>query len=195
MITFKQLENEILTCRICHESLALGANPVVQINPTAKILIAGQAPGIKVHQSSIPFNDASGNRLRTWMEIDKNTFYDNSQIAILPMGFCYPGKGKSGDLPPRTECASHWRNRVLEQLNNIELTLIIGQYAARWHLPELKHLNLTDTIKNICSSPSKKLVLPHPSPRNIAWFKRNQWFEEKIVPKLRRRVSSALNGE
>lgn len=192
MNDFERLKNEISECRICQDFLPAGPNPVVQINPMAKILVAGQAPGIKVHQSNIPFNDASGDRLRTWMDIGPEVFYDDSKIAILPMGFCYPGKGKSGDLPPRKECAIHWRSKVLEQLRNIELTLVIGQYAAKWHFPELNHLNLTDTVKQVCATQSDKLVLPHPSPRNFAWFKRNPWFEEEVVPNIQRKVKMIL---
>ena len=192
MNNFERLKNEISECRICQDFLPAGPNPVVQINPMAKILVAGQAPGIKVHQSNIPFNDASGDRLRTWMDIGPEVFYDDSKIAILPMGFCYPGKGKSGDLPPRKECAIQWRSKVLEQLRNIELTLVIGQYAAKWHFPELNHLNLTDTVKQVCATPSDKLVLPHPSPRNFAWFKRNPWFEEEVVPNIQRKVKMIL---
>ena len=194
MDPFIQLQNEISNCRICQESLPLGANPVVQINPNAKILIAGQAPGLKVHQSNIPFNDASGNRLRDWMGIDKTIFYDDSKIAILPMGFCYPGKGKSGDLPPKKECATHWREKTLKQLKGIQFTIVIGIYATKWHFPEMEHLNLTDIVKRIHSTVSDKIVIPHPSPRNIAWFKRNPWFEQQVIPQLKRKVKVILKS-
>jgi len=188
MENFDQLRERIAQCRLCESSLEQGVNPVLQIDPRAKILIAGQAPGRKVHESGIPFNDASGDRLRRWMGIDKSTFYDPTQIAILPMAFCYPGKGRSGDLPPRKECATTWRNLVLAQLTNIKLTLLIGQYAIKWHLPETMRNNLTETVKHWQEYPSNLVPLPHPSPRNIAWFQKNPWFEQHLIPELALRV-------
>ncbi|MBX2861153.1 MAG: uracil-DNA glycosylase family protein [Vampirovibrio sp.] len=190
---FNKLLAEVKTCTICADHLLLGPNPVLQIHPDARILVAGQAPGIKVHQSSIPFQDASGDRLRDWMGIDKTTFYDPTQIAILPMGFCYPGKGASGDLPPRPECAETWRNQLLANLPNIQLTLVIGQYAQQWHLGTDQKANLTETVKNWADYWPKQLPLPHPSPRNNIWLKKNPWFEQEVLPTLKTTISDILN--
>lgn len=194
----ENLLTEIRHCDICREHLPLGPRPVLQASTKAKLLIVGQAPGTKVHKTGIPFNDPSGERLRSWMGISRDIFYDETQVAIIPMGFCYPGRGKSGDLPPRPECAATWRSDLLSRLENIELTLVIGQYALAYHLPELKQAKqtLTETVQswNFETNP-EILPLPHPSPRNNIWLKRNLWFEEDIVPKLRKRVSSLLLGQ
>jgi uracil-DNA glycosylase len=160
----------------------------LQAAADARILIAGQAPGRKVHESGVPFDDASGDRLRDWMGITRDTFYDPSYIAILPMGFCYPGTGKSGDLPPRPECATLWRRQLLDLLPNIELTLVIGGYAMDWHLPARRKKNLTDTVRNWRAYPDGILPLPHPSPRNNIWLKKNPWFDVELLPVLRHRV-------
>ncbi len=191
---FAQLKQQILQCQFCQEQLENSANPVVQIHPNAKILIAGQAPGLKVHQTNVPFNDASGQRLRKWMNIEKSVFYDEQQIAILPMSFCYPGKASSGDKPPLKACAKQWRVKVLQNLNQIKLTLVIGMYAANWHQPEYANLSLTEQIKRCWQSPSKQLILPHPSPRNIAWFKRNPWFEQRHISYIAEQVKWALSS-
>lgn len=159
----------------------------------ARVLIAAQAPGRKVHETGIPFNDASGERLREWMGVTRETFYDPKRMAILPMGFCYPGTGKSGDLPPRPECAPAWRDRLLRHLRQLELTLVIGQYAHAYHLADEKS-SLTETVKNWQAHWPKIIPLPHPSPRNNIWLKRNPWFEKELVPRLRRRVSEVLEG-
>jgi uracil-DNA glycosylase len=144
-----------------------------------------------VHASGVPFDDASGDRLRDWMGVDKATFYNAQQIAILPMGFCYPGKGKSGDLAPLAICAKTWRTKLLEAMPLIQLTVIIGQYALEWHLPDRKK-NLTETVEAWSAYPDNLLALPHPSPRNNIWLKKNAWFEEDVLPVLKRRVLSAL---
>lgn len=195
MTVFLKLIEEVQHCTLCAEHLPHGVRPVLQIHPKAKILIAGQAPGRKVHESGIPFDDASGDRLREWMGISKETFYDDENIAILPMGFCYPGTGKSGDLPPRPECAKAWREKLLQQLPNLELILAIGQYAQAYHLAEKKK-TLTETVR--CwqqyfekSSPAV-LPLPHPSPRNNIWLKRNPWFSREILPVLKQRIAAIL---
>jgi uracil-DNA glycosylase len=190
--SFKSLVQEVRQCRLCEAHLPLGPNPVFQIHQDARVLIAGQAPGVKVHDSGIAFNDASGERLRSWMGLDNATFYDANQIAILPMAFCYPGRGKSGDLPPRPECAPAWREQLLEALPNLKLTLVIGKYAQAWHLPDAKYSTLTSLVQNwrLCSP--NIIPLPHPSPRNNIWLKKNPWFEEKLVPQLAKRVQSAL---
>ena len=190
--SFDNLRNDILDCKLCSLDLPVSPNPVIQINPNAKILIAGQAPGRKVHETGIPFNDASGERLREWMGVDKTIFYDPNIVAILPMGFCYPGTGKSGDLPPRKECAEKWRNKVLSQLPNIKLTLLIGQYAMKWHLGKGMQRNLTATVENWRNYPNDQFPLPHPSPRNYGWLKKNPWFEEMVIPDLKRRIKGTL---
>jgi uracil-DNA glycosylase len=170
----------------------LGPRPVFQIGQTARILVVGQAPGRRVHETGIPFNDPSGERLRSWMGIDRAVFYDSARIALLPMGFCYPGTGKSGDLPPRTECAEHWRKQLLALLPDIQLTLVIGQYAQAWHLGERQKDNLTETVKNWKEYWPKFLALPHPSPRNNLWLRKNPWLEKEILPVLKGRVSQLL---
>ena len=163
----------------------------MQASSKAKILIAGQAPGKRVHQTGIPFDDPSGDRLREWMGVSHETFYNEKEIAILPMGFCYPGKGKSGDLPPRKECAEEWRKKLLERLQNVELTLVIGRYALKYHIPDAKG-SLTDVVKTWGDFFPHVLPLPHPSPRNNIWLKRNAWFQTDVLPALRRRVSKVL---
>ncbi|HDY8141116.1 TPA: uracil-DNA glycosylase family protein [Vibrio vulnificus] len=186
------LLNQIRACQVCASALPLGANPVVQAHSEAKILIIGQAPGTKVHHSSIPWNDASGNRLRAWLDIEKQTFYDPKQIAIMPMGFCYPGRGQSGDLPPRKECAPLWHEALLKHLPNIELTLLIGQYAQNRYLSN-KPKTLTETVQNWQAWLPDYLPLPHPSPRNTLWLRKNPWFEEQTVPYLRQQVHQLLS--
>jgi uracil-DNA glycosylase len=164
---------------------------VLQVAASARILVAGQAPGRRVHESGVPFDDPSGDRLRQWMGISRETFYDARRIAIVPMGFCYPGTGKSGDLPPRPECAPAWRAPLLEQLPDLRLTLLIGQYALRWHL-DVGRQSLTDIVRDWRSFGSRTLPLPHPSPRNNLWLRRNPWFETEVLPILRRRVRRSL---
>jgi len=182
---------KVRACDLCGKDLDLGPRPVIQVHESARILISGQAPGIKVHRSGVPFDDASGERLRLWMGIDRATFYDPTQIAILPMGFCYPGKGTSGDLPPQKRCAATWRQDLLDQLTNIRLNLVIGIYAQQWHL-QRTDLNLTETVRCWQEFGEGIMPLPHPSPRNNIWLKKNPWFEKDIVPALQTRVVSAL---
>ena len=189
--SIKLLINEARACTLCLKDLEHGVRPVFQIHPEARILIAGQAPGSKVHASGIPFDDPSGDRLRDWMGIDKETFYDPSKVAILPMAYCYPGKGKSGDLPPMPICAQTWRDKMLKAMPNVELTLVIGQYAQAWHLPKIKK-NLTETVRSFREYDSSVLPLPHPSPRNNIWLKKNPWFETEIIPVIRTRGAQAL---
>ncbi|ASC58364.1 uracil-DNA glycosylase family protein [Vibrio vulnificus] len=186
------LLTQIRACQVCASALPLGTNPVVQAHSEAKILIIGQAPGTKVHHTSIPWNDASGNRLRAWLDIEKQTFYDPKQIAIMPMGFCYPGQGQSGDLPPRKECAPLWHEALLKHLPNIELTLLIGQYAQNRYLSN-KPKTLTETVQNWQAWLPDYLPLPHPSPRNTLWLRKNPWFEEQTVPYLRQQVHQRLS--
>ncbi len=190
--TLASLVNEVRRCTLCAEYLPMGPNPILQIDGHARILIAGQAPGRKVHESGVPFADASGDRLRDWLGIDKAKFYDPIAIAILPMAFCYPGRGKSGDLPPRPECAPLWRNRLLEHLPDIRLTLVIGQYAQSWHLGGSAKTTLTETVRAWREYGPGQFPLPHPSPRNNIWLKKNAWFENELLPVLKNRVRLAL---
>ena len=187
-----QLVKEIRSCALCAHHLPLGPRPIVQVSNKATILIAGQAPGSRVHQTGIPFDDPCGDRLRAWMGIDRDTFYNEKKIALVPMGFCFPGTGKSGDLPPRRECAETWREKLLGQLPNIRLTIVVGQYAQQWHLGEMNGLNLTETVRAWRTYWPKALPLPHPSPRNNIWLKKNSWFEEEILPNLRTQVNAIL---
>lgn len=188
----KQLLQEIKACNLCESHLSHGARPVLTAHPKSKIIIIGQAPGIKVHLSGVPWDDKSGENLRSWMAIDTNTFYDIKQIAIIPMGFCYPGKGKSGDLPPRKECAPLWHPSLLKQMPNVQLTLLIGSYAQNYYLPNRKK-TLTETVKNYKEYLPDFFVLPHPSPRNNIWQAKNEWFKKEVIPSLKSKITSILN--
>lgn len=189
MTDFASLTAAARACTLCAECLPLGPRPVFQLHPNAKILIAGQAPGRRVHETGVPFQDPSGDRLRDWMGLTKHEFYDPNLVAILPMGFCYPGTGKSGDLPPRPECAPAWREPLLALLTKLELTLVIGQYAMAYHLPALDGSSLTDTVKDWRSHWPEILPMPHPSPRNNRWLAQNPWFEAEVLPALRDKIS------
>lgn len=182
----ENLLNEIRQCSLC--DLPLGPRPVLAASETARLLIVGQAPGTKVHHSGIPWNDPSGNRLRDWLQIDKELFYDESQIAIVPMGFCYPGKGSSGDLPPRKECAATWHKAVMEKMPNLELILLIGQYAQAYYLGDKRYRTLTETVAHWEEYMPMYMPLPHPSPRNRYWLSKNPWFERDLVPVLKNKV-------
>ncbi|WP_431322441.1 uracil-DNA glycosylase family protein [Rhizobium sp. YTU87027] len=200
------LRQEIAACRICRDTPLGGADarlpheprPVAVISSMARILIAGQAPGLKVHETGLPFNDASGDRLRDWLQVDRETFYDRDCFAIVPMGFCFPGyDAKGSDLPPRRECAPHWRSRVISAMPQIELILAVGQYAQAWHMRTERRQNMTETVRawRTTLSPTHLpsiLPLPHPSWRNTGWIKRNLWFEEELLPVLRERVGALL---
>ncbi|NOI15161.1 uracil-DNA glycosylase family protein [Vibrio hepatarius] len=184
---------QIRACKLCEPHLPLGANPVIQASESSKLLIIGQAPGVKVHNTSIPWNDPSGDRLRDWLELDKEQFYNREEIAIMPMGLCYPGKGKSGDLPPRKECAPQWHQKVLSQLPNVGMTLLIGQYAQNYYLQQ-KPATLTETVKQWQRWAPHYLPLPHPSPRNTLWLKKNPWFEADVLPYIRDYVHQHLKS-
>lgn len=184
----EQLITEIKNCKICQQKLAHEPRPVFSVSTTAKVLIIGQAPGTKVHDTGIPWNDQSGKELRRWMGVDSAQFYDSSLFAIMPMGFCYPGKGKSGDLPPRPECAPQWHALLLEEMKNIELTLLIGIYAQKYYLKDKFKPNLTENVKSFESFLPQYLPLVHPSPRNKIWHKKNPWFETEVVPVLQERI-------
>ena len=190
MTSFSSLLADVRACTICEKHLPLGPRPLLQGHPNAKILIAGQAPGRKTHESGIPFDDASGKRLREWLGITRETFYDPQQIAILPMGFCFPGTGKSGDLPPRPECAPAWREQLLGQLNRLKLTLVIGQYAQVHHMSESG--TVTKLVQSWRNHWPQMVPLPHPSPRNNLWLRRNPWFEAELLPALQGRVAEVM---
>jgi uracil-DNA glycosylase len=189
--SFTSLLAQVRGCTLCKEHLPDGVRPVLQLQPSARILIAGQAPGRKVHASGVPFDDASGDRLREWMGLTREIFYDAEKIAIVPMGLCYPGSGKSGDLPPRPECAPAWREQLLATLTRLEVTLVIGQYAQAYHLKGSSR-SVTDRVKDWRDTWPSIVPLPHPSPRNNIWLKRNPWFEEEVIPLLRQRVKAVL---
>ena len=192
MEPMQKLLGEVRACRVCEEHLPLGPNPVLRAHQDARLLIVGQAPGTRVHESSIPWNDPSGDRLRQWLGTDKDTFYDEKRIAIIPMGFCYPGRGKSGDLPPRPECAELWHQKLLEKIPNLGLTLLLGQYAQTYYLGRRRKKTLTANVQAFREYIPELLPLPHPSPRNNLWLKRNPWFEAEVVPELRRLVAPLL---
>ena len=183
------LIDEIKKCTICLPHLEQGVNPVFAASPKSKVVIIGQAPGSVVHKTGIPWDDKSGERLREWMSISKDDFYNKDLLALIPMGFCYPGKGKSGDLPPRPECAPKWHNSLFSQMNDLKLIVLIGNYAQKYYLKELAKNTLTETVQNYREYLPKYLPLPHPSPRNNIWLKKNPWFEEYVVPELRKRIN------
>ena len=190
--SLKALSTRIRTCNLCQAELPLGPRPVFRVNAKARILIASQAPGIRVHESGIPFNDPSGDTLRGWLGIDREVFYDETRIAIMPTGFCYPGKGKSGDAPPRPECAPLWHPKLRPLLPGIELTLLIGAYAQAYYLGDRREKTLAATVKKWRDFLPDFLPTPHPSPRNKLWLKQNPWFEAEVVPELQARVARIL---
>lgn len=195
MPNFPDMLRAIAQCDVCAEHLPFAPKPIFQLHPSARILVVGQAPGRKAHDAGIPFDDASGDRLRAWMGVTREVFYDARQIALLPMGLCFPGTGKSGDLPPRPECASQvahiGRTAILNRLPNIELTLMVGQYAIGFHLPDEKG-TLTDTVQRWRAYFPERLPMPHPSPRNQLWLRRNPWFETEVIPALQARARQLL---
>ncbi len=191
--TLDTLLREIRACTLCEAHLPLGPRPVLRASDTARVLIVGQAPGTKVHATGIPWNDASGQRLRGWLDMTPEDFYDESRIAIVPMGFCYPGRQGSGDAPPRPECRATWHPRLLPQLKQVRLTLLFGQYAHAYFLGDRRKATLTDTVRAWREYGPALLPMPHPSPRNVGWFKANPWFEAEVVPALRERVRAAFS--
>lgn len=188
----QRLLTELRACTVCAANLPFPPRPVVRAGSTARLMVVGQAPGRKVHETGIPWNDPSGDRLRQWLNLTREQFYDESRIAIIPAGFCYPGTGKSGDLPPRPECAPLWHPRLLDALPHIELTLLIGSYAQAYYLGKRAKASLADTVQAWREYLPEFLPLPHPSPRNMRWFKTHPWFEAEVVPELRRRISAIL---
>ena len=186
------LSAEIARCRQCADRLPLGPRPIFAGSATARLRLISQAPGRKAHLAGVPFADASGDRLRDWLGITPEVFYDERQVAILPMGFCYPGTGASGDLPPRPECAPAWRRELLGHLTQVRLTLVIGQYAQHYYLRDEGKDSLTETVLNWADYGPAWLPLPHPSPRNTFWLKKNPWFEQEVIPHLQQRVAPLL---
>jgi uracil-DNA glycosylase len=182
------LLKKIRDCQHCKIFFSHLPHPVLNFSRSSKIVIIGQAPGIKVHESGIPWNDASGVRLRQWLGVTSTEFYDVTKFAIVPMGFCYPGKGKSGDLPPRPECANLWMDSILKTIEQRKLIILIGQYSQHYFLQQRMKLTLTDTVKNWREYWPEYLVLPHPSPRNNIWLKKNSWFEKELIPEVQKRI-------
>ncbi len=191
--TLIELKENISNCRVCAPMLSHQPNPVVRASQRAKLLIIGQAPGRKVHETGIPWNDPSGDLLREWLGLAKDQFYDQNQIAIMPMGFCYPGKGKSGDLPPRKECAPLWHKPMLNLLPALKLTLLVGSYAQKYYLEEFRKDSMANNLKLWNMKKGNQIPLPHPSPRNRLWLKTNHWFEKDQLPIIRHRVQEVLN--
>lgn len=186
------LLHAVRACRACASDLPLGPRPVLRASASARILIVGQAPGLRVHTTGIPWDDPSGERLRAWMGVGKEMFYDAARIAIIPMGYCYPGRGKGGDLPPRRECAQLWLDQLLARMPQIALTLLIGQYAQRHFLGRRRKASLTETVSAWPQYAPHYIPLPHPSPRNQPWFKRHPWFEQELIPVVRARINALL---
>lgn len=187
-----KLLKEILRCEVCKQFLPLGPRPVIQLNKSSKIVIISQAPSRRVHETGIPWNDASGKKLKSWMDVSDEIFYNPTCISILPMGFCYPGKGVSGDLPPRPECAPLWHPQVFKYFENKPLILLVGQYAQRYYLKKSFKGSLTETVRNYKEYLPTYFPLPHPSPRNQNWVMINPWFMEEAVPELQKRIQAAL---
>ena len=188
------LLNKIQRCEVCKEHLPLGPRPVIQLNAYSKIVIISQAPGRRVHETGIPWNDASGKKLKSWMNVSDEIFYNPACLSILPMGFCYPGKAISGDLPPRPECAPLWHPQILKNFKNKPLILLIGQYAQRYYLKKTYKGSLTETVKSYREYLPTYFPLPHPSPRNQNWVKINPWFMGEVVPELQKRIQLAVSG-
>ena len=189
----RKLLKEVKDCTVCSEYLPLGPRPTITASPKSKIIIIGQAPGTRVHKSGIPWDDKSGENLRKWMGISNEDFYDEKKVALIPMGFCYPGRGKSGDLPPRKECAPLWHDRLLMRMKEVELILLIGKYAQDYYLKKNAKKNLTETVKHFREYLPAYFVLPHPSPRNNIWQAKNDWFKELVLPELELSVKNILD--
>ena len=188
-----RLLRDIRACRICEPYLPHGARPVIHASATAKLCIVAQAPGLRVHETGISFNDPSGDRLREWMGVSRETFYDESRVAIIGMGFCFPGyDANGGDLPPRKECAEAWQDKLFATLPNFKLTLLVGTYAFKWHLKGRAKANVTETVRAWREYAPRYIPLPHPSWRNNAWLKKNPWFEQELLPTLRKRVKATI---
>lgn len=192
-LSLEALMQQVRACRLCEQWLPYEPRPVIRASRSSRILVVGQAPGRRVHETGIPFNDPSGDRLRDWMGVTREQFYDERLMAILPMGFCYPGTGRSGDLPPRPECAPTWREALLARLPDIELTLVIGQYAQAWHLPDGRR-SVTENVRAWRRYWPRLVPMPHPSPRNNLWLRRNPWFEQDVIPALQERIAGLIQA-
>ena len=192
MSSLTTLLAQVRACTACRTALPFEPKPILRAHRNSKILIIGQAPGTRVHKTGIPWNDPSGDRLREWMNIERDTFYDEKRIAIIPMGFCYPGKGKSGDLPPRKECAELWHAKLVDNLDKLELIMLVGQYAQAHYLGKQRKKTLAETVQAWREYDSLYFPLPHPSPRNKLWLKKNSWFEKEVVPELRKKINKLL---
>ncbi len=188
----QELLLQISNCKVCEPNLQLGARPVLTANRQSKMVIIGQAPGLAVHNSGIPWDDKSGDNLRNWLQVTKQTFYNPKEIALIPMGFCYPGKGKSGDLPPRKECAPLWHKKLLSEMPQVKLIILVGKYAHQFYLGNKVKNTLTETVKHFEEYLPKYFVLPHPSPRNNIWLAKNEWFKEIIIPQLQSKIRETL---
>ncbi|TXE08302.1 uracil-DNA glycosylase family protein [Gelidibacter salicanalis] len=190
----QDLHHRIKNCTLCKAHLPLGPRPVVTAHANSKIVIIGQAPGTKVHASGIPWDDASGKQLRNWLGVSNEEFYNEQNFAIVPMGFCYPGRGKGGDLPPRPECAPQWHEQLWDLMPNVKLVLLIGMYAQRYYLKKDAKKTLTETVDNFQHYLPRFFPLPHPSPRNRFWLARNPWFEMEVVPELKKSIQEILRA-
>ncbi len=188
----EKLLSDIRACKVCSASLPLGPRPMVTAHSDAKIIIIGQAPGTKVHETGVPWDDPSGKQLRKWLGVSNTVFYDETKIALVPMGFCYPGKGKGGDLPPRPECAPLWHQKLWDGMPNLKLIILIGTYAQKYYLKEAMEKNLTETVKAYEKYLPIYFPLPHPSPRNRFWLTKNPWFEDEVLPQLKERITQVL---
>ncbi|MEC4114015.1 uracil-DNA glycosylase family protein [Myroides pelagicus] len=191
MKEFEHVLSNIRACKLCEQELPLGANPIVLTGVNSKIIIIGQAPGLKVHLTGIPFNDKSGDQLRYWLGVTQEEFYNTDNFSIVPMGFCYPGKGKSGDLPPKKICAPTWHPLLLEQLTSVKLVLLIGKYAQDYYLKS--NTTLTENVYSFEKYLPMYFPLPHPSPRNNIWKAKNKWFEQEVIPILQHQIRAILN--
>jgi uracil-DNA glycosylase len=192
MSNLQSLLADIKKCSTCLPHLAHGVNPVVRAHPKSKIAIIGQAPGSIVHQTGVPWDDKSGQRLRDWLGVSETEFYNAKLFALIPMGFCYPGKGKSGDLPPRPECAPQWHESLFNHMKELRLILVIGTYAQQYYLKGKTKKTLTETVKAYQEYLPTYLPLPHPSPRNNIWLKRNEWFEVELIPELQKSIKDII---
>lgn len=190
----EQLIAEIRSCRICQAHLLHGCRPILQVHPASRIVLIGQAPGRRVHESGIPWSDKSGDNLRAWLQVSAEEFYDPTLFALVPMGFCYPGAGKTGDLPPRKECAPQWHPPLFDRLPAVELVLLVGQYAQAYYLRDKAKETLTDTVQNYAAYLPQYFPLPHPSPRNNIWMKKNPWFAAALLPELATRIARIKGG-
>jgi uracil-DNA glycosylase len=188
------LTNKARSCAVCTDHLPLGPSPLFRIHPNARIVLISQAPGRVAHRSGIVWDDQGGRRLREWMDIDYSTFYQSDLFAVLPMGFCYPGKGKTGDLPPRPECAPLWHDALMQLMPRVQTSILIGQYAQRAYLGDRFRRNLTETVRAVPDFLPDFLPLPHPSPLNQRWVVRNEWFNQDVIPILRKTVQNALKS-